>query len=79
MSLIGFGGRRASEEVEVKERGPRLTDAPTEPTTTGYITDMSKPTAVARHQRVTTTTSRGNELEKAQEVFEEMSRILAKK
>lgn len=45
----------------------------------GFITDMSKPTAVARHQRVTTTTSRGNELEKEQEIFEEMSRILAKK
>lgn len=40
---------------------------------------MSKSTAVARHQRVTTTTTRGNELEKAQEVFEEMSRILAQK
>lgn len=47
--------------------------------TKGQITDMSKPTAVARHQRVTTTTTRGNELEKAQEVFEEMSRILALK
>lgn len=45
----------------------------------GFTTDMSKPTAVARHQRVTTTTTRGNELEKAQEVFEEMSRILAQK
>lgn len=40
---------------------------------------MSKPTAVARHQKVTTTTSKGNELEKTQEVFEEMSRILAQK
>lgn len=46
---------------------------------TGFVTDMSKPTAVARHQRVTTTTTKGNELEKAQEIFEEMSRILAKK
>lgn len=52
---------------------------PANPLPTGFVTDMSKPTAVARHQRVTTTTTKGNELEKAQEIFEEMSRILAKK
>jgi hypothetical protein len=45
----------------------------------GHVTDMSKPTAVTRHQQVTTTANRGNELEKSQEIFEEMTKLLAKK
>ncbi|RWS11097.1 Peroxidase-like protein, partial [Dinothrombium tinctorium] len=39
---------------------------------------MSKLTAVTRHQAVTTTLNRGNELEKNQEVFEEMTKLLAR-
>lgn len=46
---------------------------------TGLITDMSKESAVTRHQAVTTTLERGNDLEKRQEVFEEMSKLLARK
>ncbi|XP_015795696.1 peroxidase isoform X1 [Tetranychus urticae] len=44
----------------------------------GLVTDMSKETAVTRHQAVTTTLERGNDLEKRQEVFEEMSKLLAR-
>jgi hypothetical protein len=40
---------------------------------------MSKVTATSRHQAVTTTLPRGNQLEHAQEVFEETSKILLKK
>lgn len=40
---------------------------------------MSKMSAVTRHQAVTTTLNRGNELEKNQEIFEEMSKLLARK
>lgn len=46
---------------------------------TGLTTDMSKVSAVTRHQAVTTTLNRGNQLEKSQEVFEEMSKLLARK
>lgn len=45
----------------------------------GQTTDMSKRSAVTRHQAVTTTFKRGNDLEKRQEVFEEMSKLIAKK
>lgn len=45
----------------------------------GYTTDMNKITATSRHQAVTTTLARGNQLEHAQEVFEETSKILLKK
>lgn len=48
-------------------------------TTAGFVTDMTKLTATTRHQQVTTTLPRGNELEHAQEVFEETSKILLKK
>jgi len=40
---------------------------------------MTKQSAVSRHQAVTTTLNLGNELEKRQEVFEEMSKLLARK
>ncbi|KAI1303180.1 Peroxidase skpo-1 [Halotydeus destructor] len=43
----------------------------------GIFTDMTKQTAVTRHQAVTTTFNRANELEKNQEVFEEMTKLLA--
>lgn len=45
----------------------------------GMYTDMSKRTAVTRHQAVTTTFNPTNDLEKNQEVFEEMSKLLAQK
>lgn len=45
----------------------------------GIYTDMSKRTAVTRHQAVTTTFNNANELEKNQEVFEEMTKLLARK
>ena len=45
----------------------------------GIYTDMSKRTAVTRHQAVTTTFNPTNDLEKNQEVFEEMSKLLARK
>jgi peroxidase len=44
----------------------------------GYTTDMSKITATSRHQAVTTTLPRGNQLEHTQELFEETSKILLK-
>lgn len=40
---------------------------------------MNKLSAVTRHQEVTTTYNEGNDLEKAQEVFEEMTKLLARK
>ena len=45
----------------------------------GRFTDMSKRTAVTRHQAVTTTFNVANELEKSQEVFEEMTKLIARK
>lgn len=45
----------------------------------GIYTDMSKRTAVTRHQAVTTTFNNVNELDKNQEVFEEMTKLLARK
>lgn len=45
----------------------------------GMFTDMSKLTAVTRHQAVTTTFNQANQLEKDQEVWEEMTRLLARK
>lgn len=40
---------------------------------------MNKLSAVTRHQEVTTTYNLGNDLEKSQEIFEEMTKLLAKK
>ena len=45
----------------------------------GRYTDMTKRTAVTRHQAVTTTFNAANELEKNQEVFEEMTKLIARK
>lgn len=45
----------------------------------GRFTDMTKRTAVTRHQAVTTTFNAANELEKNQEVFEEMTKLIAQK
>lgn len=45
----------------------------------GIYTDMTKRTAVTRHQAVTTTFNNANELEKNQEVFEEMTKLMARK
>lgn len=45
----------------------------------GRFTDMTKRTAVTRHQAVTTTFNTANALEKNQEVFEEMTKLIARK
>lgn len=45
----------------------------------GRFTDMTKRTAVTRHQAVTTTFNTANDLEKSQEVFEEMTKLIARK
>lgn len=45
----------------------------------GRYTDMTKRTAVTRHQAVTTTFNTANDLEKSQEVFEEMTKLIARK
>jgi len=44
----------------------------------GMYTDMTKRTAVTRHQAVTTTFNQANDAEKNQEVWEEMTRLLAR-
>ena len=45
----------------------------------GIYTDMSKRTAVTRHQAVTTTFNRANDLACQQDLFEEMTKLVARK
>ena len=45
----------------------------------GMYTDMSKRTAVTRHQAVTTTFNKANDLACQQDLFEEMTRLVVKK
>lgn len=45
----------------------------------GIYTDMSKRTAVTRHQAVTTTFNKANDLACQQDLFEEMTKLIARK
>jgi hypothetical protein len=45
----------------------------------GIYTDMSKRTAVTRHQAVTTTFNKANDLACQQDLFEEMTKLVARK